>query len=310
LNRFRVAFASLLTFAMVTSAFAGWGLLGYATPFPSLSGGPEASSSSASSTSLSSHNPTSQSSEVVSMTTAIQSASTTLVTTSVQTSSSTVNSATVTGTMTSTVGGPASTVTTVVTATAVVTTTAVSTAPAGGGTTTAVVTVTSTAAAGGAFTFAPVGQGESLLMDAQRVSLFLAPVSWVLLGGAWIWRGRVRSRYTEMGFGSDVFELFMKMKGGATRIKVLNTLNTPKDRLQLAEELGVDWKTVDRHVQILNRYGFVREQAAYGTVRLYEVTPIGKMLLNLFEDLERNDGPVTQRPRATPRRQEDDRPDP
>jgi hypothetical protein len=152
-------------------------------------------------------------------------------------------------------------------------------------------------------------QGEGLLGEAQRVSLLLAPVSWVLLGGAWIWRGRVRSRYTEMGFGSDVFELFMKMKGGATRIKVLNTLSTPKDRLQLAEELGVDWKTVDRHVQILNRYGFVREQAAYGTVRLYEVTPIGKMLLNLFDDLERNDGPVTQQPRATPRRQEDDRPD-
>jgi len=158
--------------------------------------------------------------------------------------------------------------------------------------------------------FGSRSQGESLLREAEGISLLLAPVSWVLLGGAWIWRGRVRSRYTEMGFGSDVFELFMKMKGGATRIKVLNTLSTPKDRLQLAEELGVDWKTVDRHVQILNRYGFVREQAAYGTVRLYEVTPIGRMLLNLFDDLEKNDGAVTQpQPRATPGRQEDSRPD-
>ncbi len=102
----------------------------------------------------------------------------------------------------------------------------------------------------------------------------------------------MRSRYTELGFGSDVFELFMKMKGGATRIKVLNTLSSPKDRLQLAQELGVDWKTVNRHVQILNKYGFVREQAAFGTVRLYEVTPIGKMLLNLFNDLEGTDGPA------------------
>ena len=99
-----------------------------------------------------------------------------------------------------------------------------------------------------------------------------------------------------MGFGSDVFELFMKMKGGATRIKVLNTLSTPKDRLQLAEELGVDWKTVDRHVQILNKYGFVSEQAAYGTVRLYEVTPMGKMLLDLFDDLERTDGQAARTP--------------
>ena len=136
------------------------------------------------------------------------------------------------------------------------------------------------------------------MREVQTTSLFLAPVSWVLLGGAWVWRGRVRARYSEMGFGSDVFELFMKMKGGATRIKVLNTLSTPKDRLQLAQELGVDWKTVDRHVQILNKYGFVTEQAAYGTVRLYEVTPLGKMLLNLFDDLERTDGPVAQQPPA------------
>ncbi len=138
------------------------------------------------------------------------------------------------------------------------------------------------------------GKGESLLREAQATALLLAPVTWILVAGAWVWRGRVRARYSEMGFGSDVFELFMKMKGGATRIKVLNTLSTPKDRLQLAEELGVDWKTVDRHVQILNKYGFVREQAAYGTVRLYEVTPMGKMLLNLFDDLERTDGPVAR----------------
>ena len=126
----------------------------------------------------------------------------------------------------------------------------------------------------------------SLERDLQSSALFLAPICWLLLGGALVWRGRVRTAYSEMGFGSDVFELFMKMKGGATRIKVLNTLATPKDRLQLAQELGVDWKTIDRHVQILNRYGFVSEQAAYGTVRLYQVTPMGKMLLNLFSELD------------------------
>ena len=137
-------------------------------------------------------------------------------------------------------------------------------------------------------------QGESPLKEVQAAALFLAPVTWVILGGMWVWRGRIRARYSELGFGSDVFELFMKMKGGATRIKVLNVLSTPKDRLQLAQELGVDWKTIDRHVQILGKYGFVREQAAYGTVRMYEVTPMGRMLLNLFEDIEKTDGPVTK----------------
>jgi DNA-binding HxlR family transcriptional regulator len=205
-------------------------------------------------------------------------------------------------TVSSTVGGGATTSTTTV-QTATVTTVTV----AGSAT-----TLTTTANAPGAVfggSAGPSSQGETLLKEAQAASLFLAPVSWILLGGAWIWRGRVRSRYTEMGFGSDVFELFMKMKGGATRIKVLNTLSTPKDRLQLAQELGVDWKTVDRHVQILNKYGFVREQAAYGTVRLYEMTPMGRMLLNLFDDLERTGGPVAHEPSAPLKSGERSRPD-
>jgi DNA-binding HxlR family transcriptional regulator len=145
---------------------------------------------------------------------------------------------------------------------------------------------------------------QSILREVQSASLFLAPVSWVLLGGAWVWRGRVRARYREMGFGPDVFELFMKMKGGATRIRVLGRLNTPKDRLQLAEELGVDWKTVDRHVQTLSKFGFVREESTYGTVRLYQVTPMGKMLLDLFDQLEKTDGPVDQQ-HQTSRRPQD-----
>ena len=198
------------------------------------------------------------------------------------------------------------------TATATTTVTSTSVATTATSTTTEVVTTTQTVPSGIVSTTTVTGTstvstesfvtipGEgSLLREAQSISLLLAPVAWVVLGGAWMWRGRVRSRYTEMGFGSDVFELFMKMKGGATRIKVLSTLSTPKDRLQLAQELGVDWKTVDRHVQILNKYGFVKEQASFGTVRLYEVTPTGKMLLNLFHDLEGTDGPVGKEPTAS-----------
>ena len=171
-------------------------------------------------------------------------------------------------------------------------------------------TVTSSAESHVSGSVAPVGalstsRGESLLDEFKTASILLAPICWILLGGAWVWRGRVRARYSELGFGSDVFELFMKMKGGATRVKVLNTLTTPKDRLQLADELGVDWKTVDRHVQILNKYGFVREQSAYGSVRLYELTPLGKMLLNLFDDLSKTNGPVA---RPSPEESADSRP--
>jgi len=193
-----------------------------------------------------------------------------------------------------------STATTVSASTTVGTATVTSTTTVTGSATTVTTTTQSQATFGSSsgssifYTLSTSLQGEALLREVQTASLLLAPVCWIVLGGMWVWRGRVRARYSEMGFGSDVFELFMKMKGGATRIKVLNTLTTPKDRLQLAEELGVDWKTVDRHVQILNKYGFVKEQAAYGTVKLYEVTPMGRMLLNLFDDLERTDGPAAQ----------------
>jgi hypothetical protein len=315
LNRFRVAFASLLFLAVVTSTLAGWGLVGSAAQFSS--GTPYIPYS----------NSASQSSGAATTTTATQTATTTTssLTSSPSQAATSVSSTVSSATVTSTVGGSTTTVQTTSVTTTVAAGQTVTTTVGGQTVTTTVVgsastvtasaaTVTTSATAPGGAIFAggvvATSQGETLLKEVETTSLFLAPICWILLGGAWIWRGRVRSQWTQMGFGSDVFELFLKMKGGATRIRVLNTLSTPKDRLQLAQELGVDWKTVDRHVQILNRYGFVREQAAYGTVKLYEVTPMGKMLLNLFDDLERNDGLVTrQEPSAPVQSSEKPRPD-
>ncbi|MDA4123539.1 MAG: hypothetical protein OK456_10205, partial [Thaumarchaeota archaeon] len=116
-------------------------------------------------------------------------------------------------------------------------------------------------------------------------SLILAPSSWVAVGGMWIWRGRMRSKWTGLGFDSEVFSLFVKMKGAKTRIRLLDALSIPKDRQQLAEELGLDWKSVDRHVMVLKKYGFLDEKLVYGRVRIYQLTPIGTSLLKLLEEL-------------------------
>jgi len=124
----------------------------------------------------------------------------------------------------------------------------------------------------------------------QGNSLTIAPGSWLLVGGLWIWRGRMKSRWMELGFDNDVFTLFVRMKGGKTRLKLLDALSLPKDRLQLAQELGLDWKGVDRHIEILNKYGFVREEVAYGKVRMYALTSSGKLLLQLLDELSSKDG--------------------
>jgi len=314
LKRSSAAFAALLLIATGTSLLAVSGLVSSTIQAGSLSAasttssstlhsGARSTSSSVVSSSTTSQAPaattssvattssiTTESSAVTSVASSTVSSVTTVATTATSTATSVVGAGTTTGTVAATVtstGAPSSVVTSVVTST----TSGVTYGPVG--------TTANSSLAGLAGSFGAASGGESLLREMQAASLFLAPLCWILVGGAWVWRGRVRARYSEMGFGSDVFELFMKMKGGATRVKVLNLLSSPKDRLQIANELGVDWKTIDRHVKTLNKYGFVREQAEFGSVRLYEVTPLGKMILNLFDELEATDGPVVPNP-ATP----------
>jgi len=130
---------------------------------------------------------------------------------------------------------------------------------------------------------------NALVKFFEQHSLILAPGSWFAVGGMWIWRGRMRAKWTNLGFDSDVFTLFVRMKGAKTRMRLLDALNVPKDRLQLAGELGLDWKSVDRHVAVMKKYGFVSDKVAYGRVKLYQLTPMGVSLLNLMQELSKEE---------------------
>lgn len=103
---------------------------------------------------------------------------------------------------------------------------------------------------------------------------------------AWIWRGKVRSRWESSGFDSGIFELFMRMKGAKTRSSLLVALSFPKDRMQLAQELGLDWKAVDYHIVRLYKSGLVHEDRAFGKVKLYRLTRLGETLLRLLEEFD------------------------
>ncbi len=115
----------------------------------------------------------------------------------------------------------------------------------------------------------------------------LSTASWALVGGVWIWRGRMKSRWESLGFDSGIFDLFIKMKGAKTRLNLLDALSRPKDRLQLAQELGLDWKAVDYHIVLLNRYGLVHEDHAFGNVRMYTLTRQGEVLLQLLKEFNK-----------------------
>ena len=142
--------------------------------------------------------------------------------------------------------------------------------------------------------------GQNVLQDFFNESFAIAPASWAILCGMWIWRGKLRSRWNSLGFTQDSFDLLVKMKGGPTRVKLLNSLAAPKDRSQLAQEMGMDWKAVDRHVQLLLRYSFIKEEQAYGQVKLYTLTAEGERLLHLIQEMVKEEATSSTNRRSAP----------
>jgi predicted transcriptional regulator len=122
---------------------------------------------------------------------------------------------------------------------------------------------------------------------------FTALISWVVFGAALIWRGHVRSVWGQSRFSYDTFRLLVKMRGGQTRLKLMRSLNPPKNKLQLATALEIDWKAVDRHVQVLQKNGLIQAASTSGTSTFYEITEKGRSLLQVLEQLNVETPPET-----------------
>ncbi len=114
---------------------------------------------------------------------------------------------------------------------------------------------------------------------------YTAVASWVGFAGALIWRGHIRSVWSKSHFSYDTFRLIVSMRGAQTRLKLLHNLNGPRNKLQLATALGIDWKAVDKHVQVLEKNGLIQPTTTSGTTTFYEVTDKGKRLLEVLEEL-------------------------
>lgn len=99
------------------------------------------------------------------------------------------------------------------------------------------------------------------------------------------WKGTTRLTWTGSSLCCGVFELLVCMKGSGTRRILLKSLAEPKNKLQLARELGIDWKAVDGHMRKLAIYGLVTEAAVVGTCRLYAITQKGKCALRLLGEM-------------------------
>ena len=117
----------------------------------------------------------------------------------------------------------------------------------------------------------------------QASAPVILPITWGAVAGTLIWRGKVRSQWHRQGYDYDIFRLVASMRGSATRVELLNAvIEMPKNKLQLAKELGVDWKTIDNHVEVLLKNGLVEERMAIGTSRYYGATRNANKVLSLL----------------------------
>jgi hypothetical protein len=99
-------------------------------------------------------------------------------------------------------------------------------------------------------------------------------------------RSKVKSLFENRGFGSDVYDLMIGMRGSGSRMSLLqHMVESPHHRLELAELTGIDWKEVDRQISVMEKYGFVKVYAQSGNMKFYQVAENGKLLLKLVEEL-------------------------
>jgi DNA-binding MarR family transcriptional regulator len=98
------------------------------------------------------------------------------------------------------------------------------------------------------------------------------------------WRGKIRQKWTESSLECAVFELLARMRGGPTRARLLGILVQPRNKLQLANEAGIDWKAVDRHICRMMDCGLVQISATAGTCTMYVATEKGKRALAVLKE--------------------------
>jgi len=122
-------------------------------------------------------------------------------------------------------------------------------------------------------------------------SVPLSLVGWIgtgvaVLSGSFTRKSRVKSLFVSKGFSGDVYNLMIGMRGSGSRLALLHGMEAPRHRQELAELTGINWKEVDREVSVLETYGLVKVYAQSGSVKRYQVTEQGRLLMKVIEDLQ------------------------
>lgn len=125
----------------------------------------------------------------------------------------------------------------------------------------------------------------ALAFQAETAASWVSLASWAAVAAALAYKGVVRHLWSKSMFDYSIFRLMVRMRGASTRVRMLRSLERPMNRYQLARELGIDWKTVDRNIELLKSHGLILEIQGGAGERFYTLSPYGKKLLELLEQL-------------------------
>lgn len=122
---------------------------------------------------------------------------------------------------------------------------------------------------------------QNFLEWIYKNSPYFASSAWIAFGLTLMWKGRTRTIWRKYGY--DMFSLLAKMRGSNTRVRILHSLSIAKTRLQLANELGLDWKAISRHTDVLIKHNLIEEVGKIRNAKYLIITYQGEELLELLE---------------------------
>ena len=124
----------------------------------------------------------------------------------------------------------------------------------------------------------------SVAYPVESIFLSLSVVGWLLTGYelfaerkkeiSHILRTTVSGRKDHWG----IYNVF-KGKGGARRLTILESLDVPRQRNEVAKMTSTDWKEVDRNIRILESANLIRMGQSGTPYPRYELTEEGQELL-------------------------------
>lgn len=123
-----------------------------------------------------------------------------------------------------------------------------------------------------------------LVVGLYAKSTYIASAAWGLFLLSLFYKGKTKSIWHKNGYDYDLFKMLVKMRGGPIRIKILQSLILPKNKLQVANEIGFDWRSADSHIETLLKHGLIKEMVSVGTSKYFIITEKGKDVLTLMNN--------------------------